>query len=759
VKITPHSNRATALDAAGDGLQLLDPEQHVLRCCRVACELEDAGDYEAECEVLSEWWQTSSQWPRTDGLGAFAAGELLLRVAALVGGLGLAKQPQGAQAHARKLAAESILRFKEAGQKMKVAEARAELGWCRRNEGDFEGARELLQRALDAFGDDADGHRAKLITLLRAAVVEDDSGKLTKAYDMLRNSAPLFDSCDSLVLRGRFHNNRGIVLNKLGEESGREDYIDRALIEHAGASSYFEKAGAKRLLAHSENNRGLLYLLIGKFDEATACLERALRLFKELNDAGHAAEVKETRARGHLAQNRNEEAANDAAEAVSVFEAGERHAVRAEALTTWGVALARLGDCNKSREKLALAFEVAERAGARQQAGLASLAIVEELCGRLTFEEAASHYERACSRLAGTRSARTQQRLIEAARKIFEARRVRDSAAGRPAERAGEVAVAEAPSLWAALRSSGDNTPGLITGTSAEARRLWARRAHELSGRRGRFIAVDCDALEDESYEAEVFCRLVREAEDDTLFIDEVQGSSQEHLEQLWRLDSQGIIGHSASKSQRGPIDVRVIAGTSCDLSAEVFDGCFPVELYERLRGRGSQSALPDEAFQELRVLAGCLLKDEVERGESGGAKIPQAAGMLKAPAAEAFGEFVRMLARASDAAASQGGLAPGVDGAAAAAARFEALRVAASKGYGEFKECARNIEAKFIREALEAADGKVTVAARLLGVTRGRLDYMLKNEFQELMAFRKQIVKRGRSAGGEEPALDGDPQ
>src|SRR6266550_3678709 len=99
-----------------------------------------------------------------------------------------------------------------------------------------------------------------------------------------------------------------MLLKKLGTAYCREDYIDRALIEYAAASFYFEQAGLSRYQGCVENNLGFLFGTIGKFAEAHEHLDRAQALFTSLRDSVHLAQVDETRARVMLAAGRFAEA-------------------------------------------------------------------------------------------------------------------------------------------------------------------------------------------------------------------------------------------------------------------------------------------------------------------------------------------------------------------------------------------------------------------------------------------------------------------
>jgi len=85
--------------------------------------------------------------------------------------------------------------------------------------------------------------------------------------------------------------------------------------------------------------------------------------------------------------------------------------VLAEALTTHASALARLRHSVKARAAFERAISVAEQAGDTQRAGLAALALVEELSGDLTNDELCIMTDRAKSFLAESRDIATVRRL------------------------------------------------------------------------------------------------------------------------------------------------------------------------------------------------------------------------------------------------------------------------------------------------------------------------------------------------------------
>src|SRR5207244_10141256 len=178
------------------------------------------------------------------------------------------------------------------------------------------------------------------------------------------------------------------------------------------ASFHFELAGNTRYLARVENNLGYLFFTIGKFDEAHKHLDRARHLFFVQNDVGAVAQVDDTRARTLLAEGRVADAERVARNAVRTLEKGDEQAVLAEALTTHGVAFARLGDYPSAKRSLQRAIEVAETAGDLKGTGRAKLSIIEELSGQTPAAQLLSIYQSAAELLRQSQDPTTSNRFI-----------------------------------------------------------------------------------------------------------------------------------------------------------------------------------------------------------------------------------------------------------------------------------------------------------------------------------------------------------
>jgi tetratricopeptide (TPR) repeat protein len=367
-------------------------DERALGRCKLAKKLEEVGNYESALEAMGELWQGIGERPMLEGLDLCTAAEVLLRVGVITESIGSIKQIEGAREKAKLLIRESIEIFEALNNEEKVAEAQTEIAGCYWREGAVDKSREMLQKALSRLGNK--DNSIKALALLRIAIVEQSAQRYNDALRIYMEAAFTFERCSDHVLRAKFHNEFANVLNYLSSTEYREDYVDRALIEYTAASYHFEQAGHTRYQACVESNLGFLYGTIGRFAEAHEHLDRAQALFTSLKDSVHLAQVDEARAKVLLKQCRDVEAEKFVSSAVRVLEKGGEQPLLAEALTTQGVALARLGNAHKAREVLQKAVEVAEQAGDLESAGQAAITIIEECGSHLSRSELSEIYVR-----------------------------------------------------------------------------------------------------------------------------------------------------------------------------------------------------------------------------------------------------------------------------------------------------------------------------------------------------------------------------
>src|SRR5438105_6468120 len=132
----------------------LTPVERARHCCDLARQLEKAGEYEAACEALSEFWPKRNGSLKLNDLDEATGAEVLLRVGALAGWLGSTDQAAGNQETAKDLITQSIEIFERLGQTREAAEARGDLALCYWREGSYDEARIHLENASGLLGDD-----------------------------------------------------------------------------------------------------------------------------------------------------------------------------------------------------------------------------------------------------------------------------------------------------------------------------------------------------------------------------------------------------------------------------------------------------------------------------------------------------------------------------------------------------------------------------------------------------------------------------
>jgi tetratricopeptide (TPR) repeat protein len=210
-------------------------------------------------------------------------------------------------------------------------------------------------------------------------------------------------------------------LRHLGSVEGRAEYFDRAIIEYTAAIYHYEQARHERYLATNENNLAFLLYKLGRYADAHEHLDRAQVILTRLKDPGLLAQVDETRARVLIAERRYRDADRILAGVLKTLEQGDESALLADALTLRGVIWARLWEYQSSINVLLRAAEVAVRAGALTNGGLAVLTLIEEhgLSRLLPPSEVHDAYKRVDMLLKDAQDAEVVARLRACALKVM----------------------------------------------------------------------------------------------------------------------------------------------------------------------------------------------------------------------------------------------------------------------------------------------------------------------------------------------------
>lgn len=397
--------------------QLTSDQQARLRCL-LAKELAEAGDHDGACDALGDIWTRVGERPVLADLSDETAAEALLRAASLTAAIGSAQQIAGSQEQAKNLLSESLNHFIALGSSRGIAEAQIELAVCYWREGAFDESRVFLREAEKHLGPNDNDLRA--LAKLRSGIIESSAKRFSDALRIYTDAAPLLETISNSLLQGKFHHLFGTFLKNLAAAENRTDYIDQALIEFAAASYYFEEAQLPRHQACIENNLGFLFGSIGRFTEAHEHLDRAQMLFTTLKDSAHLAQVDETRARLLLAQGRTVEAEKTARAAVKALEVGGERLLLAEALTTLGIAQARLQHDTQALAILERAITLAEEMDDTEAAGNSALLLIEELGVKLDTSQISHTLNRATRFLRNSQDLSVVKRLANCTNQVLE---------------------------------------------------------------------------------------------------------------------------------------------------------------------------------------------------------------------------------------------------------------------------------------------------------------------------------------------------
>src|SRR4029078_2374094 len=127
------------------------------------------------------------------------------------------------------------------------------------------------------------------------------------------------------------------------------------------------------------------------------------RLSVTVRDKTRTAQFDETRAQVFIAERKYKEGEASARNAVGILQKDGYQCLWAEALTTQGIALARLKRSEPAQFIFQKAIEVAHQVGALNKAGLAALTMLEEL-DDLSVETLYVAYDRASDWLSKSQS-------------------------------------------------------------------------------------------------------------------------------------------------------------------------------------------------------------------------------------------------------------------------------------------------------------------------------------------------------------------
>jgi len=420
----------------------LNANDEALLRCKTALEQKDKADSMGAQETMRPLWKRVGEPPETNGLNPSVAAEVLLCVGILTSWIGSKNQVRDAQELAKNLITQSITHFESSSDMTKVAVAKSEIAYCYYREGTLNEARLSLHDALNKLVFEG---AARARAVLKLTTVECKAGRFREALELLNDNEALFRKITNHTIKGGYHTELAIILRNLATIENRPEYFRRATNEYKKAEDEFRLAHNPIFRADVINNVGFLLFKLSRYKEAHKYLNNARRLTIRFKDKTHTAQIDESRAQVLIAEGRLVEAERIACRAVSALQKSGHFCLMAEALITQGVALARLGRTARAQFIFRQAIEAGHRVNVMSIAGLAALALMEEVpdLSPATLQAA---YRQAREWLANCESPDIKLRLADVACRVLDSIHTELSAA-----EAAEIPLTEPGGLRAQL--------------------------------------------------------------------------------------------------------------------------------------------------------------------------------------------------------------------------------------------------------------------------------------------------------------------
>lgn len=162
--------------------------------------------------------------------------------------------------------------------------------------------------------------------------------------------------------------------------------------------------------------------------------------------------------------------------------------------------------------------------------------------------------------------------------------------------------IGQSPAILAAIedakRVADKKMDTLLLGESGTGKELFAKALHDLSGRKGNFVAINSASIPENLLESELFgyekgafsgasqrkIGRIEHAQNGTLFLDEIGDMPLDLQAKLLRFLQERKIERVGGTNSI-PVDVRIVCATHCDLKSMIDAGTFRADLFFRLSG------------------------------------------------------------------------------------------------------------------------------------------------------------------------------
>jgi tetratricopeptide (TPR) repeat protein len=326
---------------------------------QTAKELETVGKYEEAVGFLSLYWTNMAERPNVSELNKEEQAEILLRCGSLAGYIGSCKQTKNAQELAKNLLAEAGVLFSVLCITAKVAECETYMASSYLRMGELDEARIWIDTAFQHKIDE--NSETRLYSHIIDGLILLAEKKYVELVKKCKKLEQIFRLSSYYVLQGDFNNTYAVGLMRLGE---KKNAINRFNL----AKSFYEQTKHYLYLAGLENNLAIFYETEEEYEEAHKSVKAAIENYKKVGDKTHEGYSIDTRASIFMSEGKYEEALACANEAVKMLSDGENYCYLANSTQTKSHIQFYLKDYAASLETMIASFNIASIHISREQA-------------------------------------------------------------------------------------------------------------------------------------------------------------------------------------------------------------------------------------------------------------------------------------------------------------------------------------------------------------------------------------------------------
>lgn len=304
-------------------------------------------DIDGMKSILKDIWDDFEKPPCIDFGDEKINAELLRYCGMFLSLYGNARNLVHYQARGKDLLIRAIEKFEELNIADKAAEANVGLAFSYWNTGEFYEAEIILSAVEKQFGENL-LHPVYLQICINRMMVYFAKREFDQARELIARIEPAIALSEDARLKSMFHNNAGMIYNKV-QEFLKAEYHFKEAIRHA------EKVNNHLFVAANLNNLSFLHNQCGDYQKAFKYIDLSIQKFRDLENYGQLPHALDTKALIHLSCGEPENALRVINDAIEIFRKGEDYRGLTDALWTSVRCLFRL---NRSEEALTVFIEL-----------------------------------------------------------------------------------------------------------------------------------------------------------------------------------------------------------------------------------------------------------------------------------------------------------------------------------------------------------------------------------------------------------------